>query len=209
MRTRTIVWTIVALVLTIGTLGAVAIVRRGFSARDAPSTAERVVARGVRRLSVPAKARDAKNPVALTAEVLAGARAHFADHCAVCHANDGGGKTVIGVNLYPKAPDMRLADTQQLTDGELYYIIQNGIRLTGMPAWGKESDENDEDSWKCVHLIRHLQELTPEQLQEMKALNPKSPDEIAEEKAGEEFLRGGVKQPGPPPELTSRSHRHQ
>ena len=59
-----------------------------------------------------------------------------------------------------------------------------------------------------MHLIRHLKDLTPEELAQMKALNPKSPDEIEEEKAEEEFLRGGAEQPGTPPESPSRPHRH-
>ncbi len=209
MRSRTTLWAVVAIVLVVGILEAASIVRRGFSARDQPSWPETLIARSVRRLAVPARIRDAKNPVPLTPEVLADARAHFADHCASCHANDGSGNTTLGRNLYPKAPDMRLQPTQALTDGELYSIIQDGIRLTGMPAWGKEGDENDEDSWKIVHLIRHLKDLTPEQLEEMKALNPKSPDDIEEEKAEQEFLRGGAKQPGAPPKPTSRPHRHQ
>jgi len=66
--------------------------------------------------------------------LIAEAKAHFADHCAICHANNGSGNTEIGRNLYPKAPDMRLPQTLNLTDGELYYTIHNGIRLTGMPA---------------------------------------------------------------------------
>jgi mono/diheme cytochrome c family protein len=181
----------IALVMTASGIITMRWLRRGFSARDQPSTIETVIARRVRSWAVPTSVRDATNPVTLTPEVLADARAHFADHCASCHANDGSGNTTIGQNLYPKAPDMRLDATQRLTDGELYAIIQNGIRLTGMPAWGKEGDEHDEDSWKCVHLIRHLNELTPEQLIEMKHLNPKSPDEIQEEKEEEEFLRGG------------------
>lgn len=181
----------IALVITANGIVTVRWVRRGFSARDQPSVIENVMARRMRSWAVPASVRNAKNPVTLRPEVLADARAHFADHCAVCHGNDGSGNTTIGQNLYPKAPDMQLDDTQRLTDGELYAIIQNGIRLTGMPAWGKEGDDNDEDSWKCVHLIRHLKELTPEQLIEMKRMNPKSPDEIQEEKEEEEFLRGG------------------
>ena len=209
MRARTIVWTAVAIVLVVGILGAVSIVRSGFSARDQPSWPETLMARSVRRLAVPARLRDAKNPVPLTLEVLADARGHFADHCAICHDNNGSGNTTIGRNLYPKAPDMRLPPTEALTDGELYSIIQDGIRLTGMPAWGKEGDENDEDSWKLVHLIRHLKDLTPEQIEEMKALNPKSPDDIEEEKAEQEFLRGGADQPGSPSESPSRPHRHQ
>jgi mono/diheme cytochrome c family protein len=82
-----------------------------------------------------------------TKQVLAEARAHFADHCAICHSNNGSGNTQIGQNLYPKAPDMRLPQTQNLSDGEIYYTIHNGIRLTGMPAWGTEV--KDDDSWKC------------------------------------------------------------
>jgi mono/diheme cytochrome c family protein len=181
----------IAFVITASGIVTMRWLRRGFSARDQPSTIEQVIARRVRSWAVPTSVRDATNPVRLTPEVLADARAHFADHCASCHANDGSGNTTIGQNLYPKAPDMRLDATQRLTDGELYAIIQNGIRLTGMPAWGKEGDEYDADSWKCVHLIRHLNELTPEQLIEMKHMNPKSPDEIQEEKEEAEFLRGG------------------
>jgi mono/diheme cytochrome c family protein len=99
-----------------------------------------------------------KNPFTASAELMAEAKAHFADHCAICHANNGNGNTEIGQNLYPKAPDMRLPQTQNLTDGELYYTIHNGIRLTGMPAWGTE--EKDQDSWKPVLFIRHLPQLT-------------------------------------------------
>ena len=192
MRLRAVLLWLVAATF----VGAIAIgwsiARRGFSARDEPSSVEEFVARRVRGLAVPARARDATNPLSPSPEVFADARGHFADHCAVCHANDGSGRTTIGQNLYPKAPDMREPDTQRLTDGEMYYIIQNGIRLTGMPAWGKAGDENDEDTWKLVHFIRHLNELTPGQLNEMEKLNPKTQAEIEEERQDEEFLRGGA-----------------
>jgi mono/diheme cytochrome c family protein len=183
-------------------------INRGFSARDEPSAVEAMTARTVRRLAVPRRSRSLANPVYPSEQVFADARAHFADHCAVCHANDGSGNTIIGRNLYPKAPDMRLDPTQSFTDGELYAIIQDGIRLTGMPAWGKEGDENDEDSWKLVHLIRHLKDLTPGQLNEMKKLNPKSPDEIDEERREQEFLNGGAEPPDPPQTREQSSHHH-
>ena len=169
---------------------AVRTINRGFSAREQPSAAEAAAARLVRRLAVPRRSRNLANPVYPSDEVFTDARAHFADHCAGCHANDGSGNTAIGQNLYPKAPDMRLEATQSLTDGELYTIIQDGIRLTGMPAWGKAGDENDEDSWKLVHLIRHFKDLTPEHLKEMQRLNPKGPDEFEEERQEQEFLNG-------------------
>ena len=184
------------------------LVRRGFSARDQPSALEASAARTMRRFAVPRSLRSLVNPVYPTPDVFADARAHFADHCATCHANDGSGNTVIGRNLYPKAPDMRLDATQSLTDGEIYAIIQDGIRLTGMPAWGKAGDENDEDSWKLVHFIRHLKDLTPEQLNEMKAMNPKSPDEWEEERQEQEFLNGTDEPPEESKPKSKPPHHH-
>jgi len=180
-------------IIVAGIVGAAAFgwvtIRRGFSARDNPSAMEAYVAKTARKLSIPASERDAKNPFAPAAEVLSEARTHFADHCASCHGNDGSGKTEIGRNLYPKAPDMRLQETQNLTDGEIYYIIHNGIRLSGMPAWGTE--EKDEDSWKLVAFIRHLPRVTPGELKEMEQLNPKTDSERAEERDEERFLNEG------------------
>jgi hypothetical protein len=106
----------------------------------------------------------------------------------------------MGKHLYPPAPDMRQLATQTLTDGELFYIIQNGIRFTGMPAWGSGTSQDEEDSWKLVRFIRHLPKLTPEEEQEMKELNPKSPDELKEEQEEREFLNGG--------EPNEQTHHH-
>jgi hypothetical protein len=88
--------------------------------------------------------------------------------------------------LYRKTPDMCMLQTQNLTDGELYDTIHNGIRLTGMPAWGIA--EKDDDSWKLVLFIRHLPQLTPEEEEEMTRLNPKSPAELKEEQDEQQFL---------------------
>ena len=63
---------------------------------------------------------------------------------------------------------MRGTDTQRLTDGEIFYIIKNGVRLTGMPAWGDEHD--DADNWKLVHFIRHLPNITPGEIEEMQQM---------------------------------------
>ena len=207
---RTLIWAIVGVVVVVAMVSGFFVIRRGFSARDEPSAIEAATARTVRRLAVPARSKSLANPVYPTDEVFAEARAHFADHCAVCHGNDGSGNTTIGRNLYPKAPDMRLEATQSLTDGELYAIIQDGIRLTGMPAWGKAGDEHDEDSWKLVHLIRHLKDLTPEQLKDMERMNPKSREEIEEELEEEAFLKGGGEPPDEPPKTEpSPRHKHQ
>lgn len=171
-------------------VGGLLALRHGFSARDNPSWMETVVARTARKLAMPAPATRLKNPTANSPENLAEAKAHWADHCAICHANNGNGDTEIGRNLYPKPPDMRLPATQSLTDGELYYTINNGIRLTGMPAWG-QSGESDEDSWELVHFIRHLPRLTPEEEREMERLNPKGPEAWREQQEEEQFLNEG------------------
>jgi cytochrome c553 len=168
----------------------VSTVRRGFSAHDEPSRMEAWVARSARHWATPADLRNEKNPLPLTPQVLSVARAHWADHCAVCHGNDGKGKTTIGEHLYPHAPDMTLRGTQSLSDGELFSVVENGIRLTGMPGWGSGTAESGYGSWGLVHFIRHLPELTPEEIAEMEALNPKTPEEWEEMQAEEAFLSG-------------------
>lgn len=95
------------LVVVAGAIGLAFTVRAGFSAREQPSTLETVLARTVRSWSIPARARRLQNPAQGSADVLAEAMAHWADHCAICHANNGSGDTTIGRGLYPKAPDMR------------------------------------------------------------------------------------------------------
>lgn len=163
-------------------------------ARQTPSSVEIYLARIVRRWSLPSGTNQNKNPFASSPELIQEASRHFADHCASCHGNDGSGNTEIGRNLYPPAPDMRLHATQQLTDGELYYIIHNGVRWSGMPAWGGPGD--DPDSWKLVWFIRHLPSLTPVELRDIERFNPKSEAEREEEKQEEDFLNGG---PAVPP----------
>jgi mono/diheme cytochrome c family protein len=186
MRTLVLLTLVIAAVV----LGSLAWVRsqQGFSARAQPSAIERSLAVALRRAAVPAAARRASNPFPTSTALLAEARAHFADHCASCHANNGSGDTAMGRGLYPPAPDMRKTGTQSLTDGELYWIIHNGIRLSGMPAWGDPN--RDDDSWKLVVFIRHLPSMTPDEESEMDDLNPKSPAELQEEEQDRRFLTG-------------------
>jgi mono/diheme cytochrome c family protein len=192
------------LLAVLAALGAGAwLLRRGYSALDKPSAAEEAVARRLRHLATPREARAQANPVPLSPAVLAEARSHFADHCATCHANDGSGETPIGRGLYPKAPDMRRAETQGMSDGELFYVIANGVRFTGMPGWGRGPDQ-DKETWALVHFIRHLPRLTAEEAMEMKGLNPRTPQEMEEERAEEAFLRG--EDPSPAPEGDGHHH---
>lgn len=148
---------VVAIVIVIA---GVALIGRGFRATTEPSAAERVVARTIRNLAIPRRVRSEKNPSDPTQENLQEAREHFLARCALCHGNDGAGKTPTGRSLYPRAPNLRSTQTQNLTDGELHYIIENGVQLTGMPAWGSAHQVADNDSWKLVLFIRSLRPLT-------------------------------------------------
>ena len=162
----------------------------GFSAKAEPNELEVLLARQLRHLAIPYENRRLRNPLPVTQEVMKDARAHFADHCASCHANNGSGDTVIGRNVYPKAPDLRLPETQTMSDGELFFIIQNGIRFTAMPGWGTGDPVKDSGSWQLVHFIRHLPSVTEEELQEMAALNPKTKKELEDEALIDQFLSG-------------------
>lgn len=162
----------------------------GFSAKTEPHALEVWMARQIRHLAIPIEKRNAQNPIPLSPDVMKESLAHFADHCATCHANDGSGQTPIGKNVYPKAPDLRLADIQSMSDGEIFWVIHHGIRFTAMPAWGEGDPAQDKASWKLVHFIRHLPQLTPEELDQMKALNPKTKKDLEEEAAFGQFLQG-------------------
>jgi len=195
MRTKLIVFIIVLGVLCLGTFGAFGwmgyqLFTTGFSAKPQPHPLEIVVARQIRHLAIPLEQRNAQNPIPLNPDVMKESLAHFADHCATCHANDGSGQTPIGKNVYPKAPDLRLADTQSMSDGEIFWVIHNGIRFTAMPAWGEGDPAEDKDSWKLVHFIRHLPKLTPEELIQMKTFNPTTKKDLEEEAASGQSLQG-------------------
>lgn len=194
------IWSFVVVIAIAAVVYGALLIRRGFSARDNPSAMETYVARTARNLSIPSTDRNAKNPFTANSDILIEARDHFADHCAVCHGNDGNGKTEIGQNLYPKSPDLRQSQTQNLTDGEIYYIIHNGIRLTGMPAWG---GANDDDSWKLVLFIRHLPQMTPQEMKEMEKFNPKSANDRSEEEDEQRFLNEEQA-----PEMKMKMHHH-
>jgi mono/diheme cytochrome c family protein len=139
----------------------------GLSARAKPSALEEWVARRVRDLATPTSVKAAANPIRPTELVLAEARDHFADHCAVCHGNRGDGKTMLGEGMYPPPPDLRAEPTRSLTDGEIMNIIRNGIRFTGMPGFGG----SDEDNWKLTLFIRHLPKLSDRERTFMNEIN--------------------------------------
>jgi mono/diheme cytochrome c family protein len=78
----------------------------------------------------------------------------FGSECASCHGNDGRTPTDMGRGLYPRAPDLGSEEVQHWSDRELFWIIRNGIRLSGMPAFGKQL--TDQETWSLVHYVKSL-----------------------------------------------------
>jgi mono/diheme cytochrome c family protein len=189
MSRSNVILLMVLLVAGLAMLAAASLLHNGLSSRAIPTAFEAMLARNARRMAIPTDARKQQNPVQASQDNLREARLHFADHCAICHGNQGTGDTLIGKGLYPKPPDLRAAETQKLSDGELFWIIENGVRFTGMPAFGG-SHGSQEDSWKLVRLIRHLPQLSNDERMEMEHNNPKGPEDRLEENKEEDFLRG-------------------
>jgi mono/diheme cytochrome c family protein len=161
-----------AAVVALLVLGAVAIYRKaishGFSAREKPWAIEEFIARRLRRLATGTETKKMTNPLTPSPQILADARDHFVDHCAICHSDDGSGKTEIGEGLYPPPPDLRDPHSQELSDGELFASIRNGIRFTGMPGWG--GVDSDESIWQLVLFVRGLPDLSSEELEHMREI---------------------------------------
>jgi mono/diheme cytochrome c family protein len=201
MKRSTLALLIAILVIGVVIILGVAILHDGMSSRATPSHLETMMARQARHLSIPPGGRATSNPMAATPANLREARLHFADHCAICHGNDGGGNTMFGEGLYPKPPDLRLAGTQDLSDGELFWIIENGVRFTGMPAFSGHGPSDA--TWKLVSFIRHLPQLTATERLEMERHNPKGPDDRKEELEEDNFLNGNA-----PSAPQNKEHEH-
>jgi mono/diheme cytochrome c family protein len=189
--------------LAVGILAGAYIVTTGVSARAEPGALESLTAHTIRGIAVQARVHGVTNPVPVSAAVITEGMEHFADHCTSCHGNDGSGNTEMGRGLYPRAPDMRLPATQNLSDAELFYIVENGVRFTGMPGWSTGTKEGETSSWHLVHFIRHLPKLTEDEIAHMESLNPRSPEEVRQEIEAEKFLQGGDVTPS-----ESTTHEH-
>jgi mono/diheme cytochrome c family protein len=178
----------VLFLLVVGGLTYVAVT--GLSARPQPSAAEVWLARHARSFAIPTEYKNLPDPVAKTEATLAAGMAHFADHCAICHGNDGSGDTLLGRGLYPRPPDMRRTPTQQLSDGTLFYIIERGVRMTGMPAFGDGTSQGELGSWQLVQFIRQLPTLGAADVERMRAFNPRSNEDTRRELEEQQFLEG-------------------
>ena len=206
MKAIRFLWHGLAVVGLLSVAGAVWFAGQGISAKPAPGALETSVSRAARHYLVPASARARTSPTPDTPETLQSGLEHWADHCASCHGNDGAGQTAIGQGLYPKPPDMRQAATQSLSDGELFYIIEEGVKITGMPAWGTGTPEGEAASWHLVQFIRHLPSLTEDDQARMEELNPRGRADWLAFEEERKFLSGTLEVPAGAPSAPGHQH---
>lgn len=99
--------------------------------------------------------KSAKNPIPFTAENLAAGKEAFGHYCTVCHGLDGQGTGVPFANqMSPPLPSLASSGVQKYTDGQLKWIIDNGISPSGMPA--SRGTLSDDEIWSIVLFLRHL-----------------------------------------------------
>src|SRR6202046_656948 len=129
----------------------------GCTADKPPSQGETNLANAAKDVAIPLEAGMKKNPLPATDEVVSQGQEVFLGSCAQCHGPEGRGDTDIGRNMAPPAMDLTSSHVQHWSDAELFWIVQNGVRLTGMPAW--QSSISEHDTWKLARFIHNLPRL--------------------------------------------------
>jgi mono/diheme cytochrome c family protein len=137
--------------------GAFVAVMLGCPASKKPSKMEALLANMAEDVAIPLEAKNVPNPLLASDEVIQDGQRTYMISCAICHGADGHSQTSLGLAMYPPAMDLTSPHVQHWTDAELFWIIQNGVRLAGMPAW--KSMLSETDSWKLVRFIHALPRL--------------------------------------------------
>ena len=157
--------------LTLGVLGAaLGTLMLGCTAHQQPSRAETALANMAKDVVIPIQAVHKNDPLPDNDEIIDQGRQIYLQSCAICHGADGHGETYLGRNMYPPAMDMTSPHVQHWSDPELFWIIQNGVRLTGMPSW--ESSISATDTWKLARFIHSLPRLDAMSTSQPQPVNP-------------------------------------
>ena len=135
-------------------MGVLCVLLAGCSADKQPSKLETALANMAKDVVIPIQAQALENPIPASEQVIQQGQEIFGQACSICHGADGHARTGLGRAMYPPAMDLTSPHVKSWTDAELFWIIQNGIRLTGMPAWKPTISEMD--TWKLVRFIREL-----------------------------------------------------
>jgi mono/diheme cytochrome c family protein len=159
-------WVLVVLIAL--ALAAVAVIL-GFTqikldALEEPGQVETFLATQVKHLLIHWSSQEGipPAPTNVQASVEEGGKLYATD-CSMCHGSDGHTPTDFGRWMYPRASDLTSSLVQNYSDRELFWIVKNGIRLSGMPAFGRV--ESDEHIWDLVRHVRTLRGTAPEESQ--------------------------------------------
>lgn len=140
--------------------GALVLLMSGCTASKKPSKLETTLANIAKDVVIPLEAQNLKNPATATDENIQAGRQTYLQQCALCHAAGGHAATKLSLSMYPPAMDLNSPHVQRWTDAELFWIIQNGVRLTGMPSW--KSSISETDTWRLVLFIHSLPRVNAE-----------------------------------------------
>ncbi len=164
---RVFVGILLGVVLTVGI--AFAFISTGSfntSAARPPSGLEKSIGSLALNRAVARHAPKTANPFSGPDVVRAGL-AHYREMCVTCHGGPGVDASEAGEGLNPPAPELTLERVQHRTDGELFWIVQQGVRMTGMPSFG--ATHKDPEIWKIVAFLRHLPQITKDEQAALKA----------------------------------------
>ena len=145
----------IALLVLFLLFGVVAASQFNLSALPEPGRTETYLANKAKRFLVRRASRAAvpQPPADLQTSIKEGDKL-FGTECGQCHGLHGGKATDAGRWMYPRAADLTSPEVQRYSDRELFWIVKNGIRLSGMPGFGNV--EPDDHIWNLVHFVRTL-----------------------------------------------------
>ena len=138
-------------------LPTLAILTTACTAHEKPSVMETVIANMAKDIVIPIEAESLKNPLQSNPGVVDQGKQIYLQSCAICHGSDGHGQTTLGQGMYPPVMDLTSPHVQHWDDSAMYWIIQNGVRMTGMASW--KGAISSDDTWKLVIFIHHLPEV--------------------------------------------------
>lgn len=130
------------------------IVTRNISALPEPGPFESRMFTAVRNSYIERAARSYSRAPASNASQISAGQGLFSMACASCHGTDGRSPTNIGRWMYPRVLDLGSPEVQRLSNPELFWVIKNGVRFSGMPGFGKTF--SDDEIWQATYYVRSL-----------------------------------------------------
>lgn len=130
--------------------------RVSFEADQEPSHLERSFAMGAVDASTDRHAPDVKNPLAPTEENITAGAHIYLDHCAGCHGVPSNPDSQFARSFNPPVPTF-FKDSPDMPENQNFYVVQHGVRWTGMPAW--KNTLNDTQIWQVITFMSNIEKL--------------------------------------------------